>query len=447
MSRPKSFSQAAIRRHTRRGKQYDPNDKKEGPWLVVGLMFGILAMGTAGYVGYTFYQKRQAELEEERMRPIRSRQILQEIRDYQRNHSDDDQIEAVRLFIKERMDRMEVNEQQSAHHVLAALKLQEEQAKFRKKMERLLGDVRSGMNDPARVEEVAAKAAELESLLQQIDPSRAEDVKREIFNARGNSAISKAKDSVAKADKMYETNREDYSAILAAYEKADDELADVLVATKFTEAKEVRDSLALRMNEVAEKWAESGRGFVSATPRDLLNPREFQVKSGESKSPWDASAGAKLTLDAGKLVVEGVKPGETQKPGERAGIAFWAPSPTTPIRHYELRMRVKIMNKGFQLVARQGSGYMRHTYEMETLEPGKNVAADDAFVPQEGNVYDIVQRVFGKKIQITVTPKDADEPIPAPVDGQTNAREGGVGIQVRQGARIEIERMEIRILR
>ncbi|MBI3820592.1 MAG: hypothetical protein HY286_18020 [Planctomycetes bacterium] len=414
--------------------------------IATALVGGLALLGVAGGLFVYNYIQNEKEAEERRMRPIRSQKLLQEMRDYQATHSGDDQIEAVRLFINTKSGELEPNEQQLARLLLEALKLQEKQAGVRKKIDKLLADVRAGQNDPERVDEVAAKAGELENLLQQIDTERVEDVKREIFNARGRSAMARAKAGIAKADKMREQGEQDYASIVALYEKVDEQLAAVLVANKFNETKDLRDDIAMKMSDVAEKWAESGRGFGSVPSKDLLNPREFQPKQADEKSPWDASPGAKLILENGTLVVEGVKPDQQQKPGERAGIAFWSPSPTTAIRHYELKMRVKIIKKGFQLIARQGTGYLRHIYEMQTTDPGAKVA-EESFIPVEGAVYDIVERVYGRKLHIEVTPADAGEPTPAAVDSTTAAREGGVGIQVRVGARIEIQKMEIRILK
>lgn len=442
----RSFSQAAVRRHSRHGRKYDPNAKNEGPWLIVLGIFGVLFLaGGGGLFVYNWIKKQNAE-EEERMRPIRSQKLLQEMRDYQTSHSADNQIESVRLFVNQKIKELEPNEMQQAYHILAALKIQEQQAAMRQKVDKLLADVRSGMDNADRVDEVAAKAGELENLLLQIETERVEDVKREIFNARGRSAIARAKAGVAKADKMRENNREEYSTIVALYEKVDEELAGVMVATKFNETKDIHDDIAMKMNDVAEKWAESGRGFSSVIPRDLLNPKEFQLKPGDEKSPWDASPGAKITLSGTTMIVEGVKPTIQQKPGERAGIAFWAPDSKTAIRHYELRMRVKIVKKGFLLIARQGSGYMRHIYEMEVPDPGAKLG-DEAFVPQEGNTYDIVERVYGRKVHIEITPQNAEEAMPSAVDSTTSAREGGVGLQLRVGAKIEVQKMDIRILK
>lgn len=445
--KPKSFSQAHTRRHTRHGRRYDPTQdtKNGGPWLMVGVGFGALILLAAGGFAFLKFNEYNENQRLEREKPEKSRQLLQEVRDFQSVHSSDGEVASVRTFVNMKMKDMLPNEKQQAYHILAALTEQERQGGVRRKIDQLLHDVRTGMNDPARVNEVAAKATELEGMLFQIDAGRVEDVKKEIFNARGRSAIAKARAGIAKIEKQTERNDRDVVAVLSEYQKIDEELMSSQVAERFPEAQEIHSDIGLKMSDMAERWAESGRGFQSILPRDLLNPKEFQPKQGEEKASWDASPRARIAFEGGKLVVEGIKPTGPVPPEERAGIAFWAPSPTEPMHHYELRMRVKIIKKGFFLLARKSTGYLHHTYEFESMEPGQK-GGEDAFFPTEGSTYDIVEKVVGKKVHIEVTPQNSEEALPSAIDSTTAARWGGIGIRVREGARVEIERMEVRIL-
>jgi hypothetical protein len=289
------------------------------------------------------------------------------------------------------------------------------------------------------------KAAELEKLLMQLDDERAKDVKNEIFVARGTSAIEAARQMVAKADAMVEKGERDYVKIIEAYEKADHELADVLVAQKFPAAKDIHEEIAGKVNTIAEAWAESSGGFNSIAARDLLAPREFQPAPGDTKAPWQTSPGARIGVSGSVLTIEGVKPEKVDPSVERAGIAFWSPSPTTSIRHYEVKFTVKIIKTGFSLLARQSTGYMRNLYEFEVLAPGAN--AGDAFFPLEGHTYNITQRVYAKKVKTEALPADPDEPVPTVIDAVTSAREGGIGFLMKYGSKIEVANMTVKILR
>ncbi|MFN0204813.1 MAG: hypothetical protein ACKVS6_00700 [Planctomycetota bacterium] len=444
-SKPKSFSQASVRRHTRHGRHYDPTQKNDGPLLYLAFGFGALVLLVAG--GFAVWKFTQLSEQEriERERPENSRKLLQEVRDYQRMHSSDAEIPAVRAFVNSKIEEMMVNEKQQAYNLLAGLTEQERQGNKRRKIDQLLSDVRTGMNDPNRVDEVSAKSVELENMLGDIEDNRVEDVKKDIFNARGKTAVLKARAGVAKIEKQYEKDDRDLNAVLDAYQKVDEELMSSAVAQRFPEAQEIHSEIGLKMSDLAERWAESGRGFNSILPRDLLNPKEFQPKAGDTKAPWDASPSAKLTFAGGKLIIEGVKATGPALPDERAGIAYWGPSQTEAMHHYELRMRVKIIKKGFFLLARKSTGYLQHTYEFESNETGKP-AGEDAFFPVEGATYDIVEKVVGKKVNISVTPLNPDEPLPIAIESTTNARWGGIGIRVREGAKIEIDKMEVRIL-
>jgi hypothetical protein len=357
----------------------------------------------------------------------------------------DDKIEAVRLYVTDRLPQLLDMDKSEARQILKALDDQKKQMEFRQRVDRLIADVRSMSKDPTMAISMRDKAAELEKLLMDLDDERAKDVKNEIFVARGTSAIEAARHMVAKADSMVEKGERDYAKIVEAYEKADYELADVLVAQKFPAAKDIHEEIAGKVNTVAEQWAESSGGFNSVTARDLLAPREFQVVAGETKAPWQTSPGARIRLEGTTLVVEGVKPEKVDASTERAGIAFWSPSPTTSIKHYELKFTVKIVKTGFSLLARQGTGYMRNLYEFEVLPPGAN--SGDAFFPLEGHVYTITQRVYAKRVKTEALPADPDEAVPTVIDAVTSAREGGLGFLMKYGSRIDVTNLTVKVLR
>lgn len=443
--RPRSFAEAARRRHTRHGRKYDPEAARQGPWFAIGFGLGVVALLAAGTFAFLNLSEKRARDEEERMRPIRSRQTLETMRQYRMANPGDDRIEAVRAFVNERMELLTAFDQSEARQLLRAIDEQKQQAEFRKKIDRLLADVRSMASDPERAIVMRDRAAELEKLLMQLDDERAKEVKNEIFVARGKSAIEAARQMVAKADARAERGERDLAGLVEAYEKADRELAEVMVTRKFPEAQQIHDEITLKVNAIAEQWAESGGGFASVVPRNILTSREFEPAPGDSKAPWQTSPGARVRLEGALLVVEGVRPEKVDPTTERAGIAFWSPSPATAIRHYEVKFTVKIVRTGFSLLARQSTGYARHLYEFEVLPAGAN--AGDAFFPVEGNTYTITQRVCGKRVKIEAVPHDADEPHPTTVEATTLAREGGIGFLVKYGARIEVSDMTVKILR
>ncbi len=446
--RPRSFAQASTRRHRRRGgRHYDPNAARVGPGAMIAFVaFGVVVLGAAGLFFYSNWQKKLERDREFAERPIRSKKLLEELKLFRLTNPKDEQIESVRFYVESRMDELMDGEKSEAFQMLASLKEQRRQADLRSRLDRLLSFVRNRANDPEQVNEVRDAAAQLEELLKDLDDDRVEDVKREIFVARGRSALAAATRALEKADEIARSRPDDYAAAMTAYENADRDLASVMVASKFPEEKDLRDSIASRMSDVAEKWATSPRGFESVPAIDLLQPKQFEVVPGEERAPWQASPGLALSWAGSTLRMNGVKPETVQKPGERAGVAFWSPSPKTAIRHYELRFRVRIVRAGFILVARQGTGYSRHLYGFEVRDVTGN-QDPDSFFPLEGNSYDVLQRVYGKRIHMEVTPLSGDEVLPAAFDDQTVAQEGGIGFQLRPGAAIEIERIEIRILR
>lgn len=448
--RVRSLTQAAQRSHTRHGKHYDPhaNDKTSNALVIVAFIVGVIVLGGA-VGGFLYAQHLKAEEERlEAEKPLKSRALLEEMLRYRQAHSSDAEIDSVRIYVEQRKGQLMEAEKFRAEEILVSLKEQKIQADYRKRLDEKLNFVRANASNPDYVDQVMAAAEGLEKLLMDMDDTRAEDVKREIFTARGKSAIAAARQRLQKADKLATEKYNDHSALMAAYEKADEILAESAVAQKFPETKEIRDEVAIKTNAIAERWAESPLGFTSLQPRNLLDGKEFETQKGEEKPHWQVSPTAKLSWNGMKLVVEGVKPDRNEFKDERAGIAFWAPSSKFPIRHYELRMRVKLLTRGFTLVARQGSGYARHTYDFEDV-PATEKRDPDGYYPKEGETYDIVQRVYGKKIHIQITPTNpnTDEPLPAPIEATTATIEGGVGLQVRVGAKIEVERMEIRILR
>jgi hypothetical protein len=443
--RPRTFNQAALKHHSRHGKHYDPEAARKGPWLAIGAGAAALCLAVAGIFAYTNLKKLNEEKEFERMRPIRSAQLYATIQQYHDSNRGDDRIEAVRAFINERMPQLEMTEQGQARDLLLSLDSRKKQVEFRAKVDRLLADVRSMSRDPEFAEQMNEKAEQLEKLLMDLDDDRSKDVKNEIFVARGKSAVGAAKFRVAKIDASREKGDRDWSKLIDAYEKADKDLADVLPASRLPETKEIRDDIAAKINSLAEAWVESSAGFGAAPSRDLLQPKEFAPAQGETIANWQSSPGAKFTFNGSSIVMEGVKPDKPQGPGERAGIVFWSPSPTTAMKHYELQLRVKIHKIGFGLLARQSSGYMRHLYDFEALPPGVN--SGDQFYPQENHKYDITQRVYGKKVHINITNLDPDETLPSSLETNTSAREGGIGFLLKLGAKIEVESCRVKILR
>lgn len=447
MVKPRSFSQASQRRHTRHGRHYDPNaaHQAERPLFVIGAILSVVVVLAAAIGLFFAFRSRSRETESEIERIQRSQQWMAEMRSFRSAHPGDSEIEAVERFVQEHKKDLVGNEVYEAADLLRQLSAQKSQREFRQKIDRLLADVRAFSAQPEMAVPMRDKAAELERLLGQLDDDRAKEIKNEIFAARGTSALAAAEYQVKKADEMVEKGERDLGKVLDAYDRADKELAEVLVAQRFPKAKDIHEAIAMKVNDLAEKWGESASGFAALPARDLLDPREFVTAAGSDKAPWQTSPGAKIRREGSTLVVEGVKPERADRPGERAGIAFWSPTPDTSIRHYEVRMRVRLVKTGFSLLARQSTGYMRHLYEFEVLPAGANPG--DNYYPTEGHVYEIVERVGGRKVRIEVVPQDADEPSPSVVESTTSAREGGIGFLVKPGAEVVVERISVKILR
>lgn len=446
---PRSFAQARVRRHRRRGPAYDPEAEKKNPLYAVVALLSVLALGAAGWFVYSKMSELAAEERARKEAPEASRKLLEDLKRFRAMNSGDDRIDVVRLYVEERKDKLIEGDRYAAEEILRQLRAQKEQAAFQAKLNSLLNDVRSMRDQPEHVETVRKKVIELRAILQDgLDDDRAASVKQEIFVALGRSAIASARGALKAADRYAEEHPGEFLEATLRFEKADEELASMEEASRLPETKELRNEITRRIDAVALKWSEATRGFEAVAPRNLLDPSQFATKPGDEKPPWQTSPGAKLTLEGGRLLVEGVVPERATHPGERAGLAFWSPGPKTAIRHYELRARVRIVKAGFTLVARQSTGYMRHTFGFETkAEGGSGASTDVTFVPDEGTTYEITERVFGRKVKIEIFSTKEDDAAIAPVEDSTAAREGGIAIQVRRGAAVEFERLEIRILR
>ncbi|HKE00373.1 MAG TPA: hypothetical protein VKE69_05135 [Planctomycetota bacterium] len=452
--RPRSLNQARVRRHMRRGESYDPSASRAPGWAIgLGVGMSLIVLGAAGVFVFGRLRDLETQEREAREKPLRSKAALADMRRYFDERRGDDQIDAVRNYLESRRAELEPAELFGLEDMLAALKVRREQAGHRRKLDEALAYVRSHRDIPENVDEVNRKAAELEEMLKDLDDEHAADVKTEIFMARGRSALALARAQIAKADKLAQEHPREFSAVSAAYEKADDDLARVIVATRMPEFPELRRDIARRLDGIGDKWAEDPRAFEAIEARDLLVPREFKPLAGDTLAPWQASPAARFSFEGNVLRIRGLKPErapdptkEGARPEERAGIVFWSPTPTTAIRHYDLKVRVTIVKKGFTLVARQSSGYLRHLFGFETAE-AEGRGESDGFHPVEGHSYELFERVIGRKVRVEIACLDPDESVVLPVEDQTGAREGGVGFQVRDGAEIEVQRLEIRILR
>ena len=63
----------------------------------------------------------------------------------------------------------------------------------------------------------------------------------------------------------------------------------MLVAQRFPKSKDIHDEIGMKINDLSEKWAESGSGFGSVPARNLLDPREFAPVQGDTRAPWQSS--------------------------------------------------------------------------------------------------------------------------------------------------------------
>lgn len=442
-----SLRARAYRRHHGRDEPYDPAEAKKSPVTIVLAVVSVLVLAGAGIFFYTMMANLEAEERARRERPEASRRLLADLKSFRASNRGDDRIDVVRRYVEERKDKLEDTEKFEAERMLVELGEQKKQADFQAKLNRILNEVRRDQDKPELVDSVKRKVQELRAILMDLDDDRAAEVKKEIFVALGKSAIAAAKGAMAKADAYAAEHPNDYLESTVRYEKVDDELSAVDEAARLPETKELKSDLTRRMDAIAEKWNDATRGFEAVPAKNLLDPKEFAPRQGEEKAPWQTSPGAKIGLFGSKLVLEGVAPERPVQKDERAGIAFWSPGPKTAIRHYELRARVKIVKGGFTLVARQSQGYLRHTFGFEAKGAGSGAVTNVTFVPDEGTTYEITERVFGRKVKIEIFSTKEDDAAIAPVEDSTNAREGGVGLQIGRGSMVEFERLEIRILR
>ena len=200
--KPKSFSQAAMRKHTRRGRHYDPNEARKGPWLAVGIAIAAVVLLAAAGGAYVAFRSVDDDRQAKANRILKSQQLLADFKQYRAAHPGDDQIEAVAMYIQDRRKDILEDEDWATQDLLRQLDSQKQQREFRHQIDRLLGDVRALAKDPESAVTMRDKAAQLEKLLNQLDDDRAKEIKNEIFLARGTSAIAAAEKMVKDADAL-----------------------------------------------------------------------------------------------------------------------------------------------------------------------------------------------------------------------------------------------------